>query len=112
MESSEAVEALSALASGPRLTVFRLLVRAGPDGLRAGDIAEAIAAPANTASNHLAVLSRSGLIESERHGRSIVYRISRDRVRAMLAFLISDCCDGRPELCGDLSAPMRDAVCP
>jgi DNA-binding transcriptional ArsR family regulator len=62
-------------------------------------------------SSHLAVLMRAGLIESERHSRSIIYRARIDRVREIASFLVSDCCGGRPELCQPLVAeftPVRE----
>lgn len=103
---NQAVERLSALASPPRLSVFRLLVQAGPIGLRAGEVAEAIAAPANTTSNHLAVLSRAGLIGSRREGRTIVYQADYSAIGSLIGYLVEDCCSGRPEIC----TPVADAA--
>jgi ArsR family transcriptional regulator, arsenate/arsenite/antimonite-responsive transcriptional repressor len=102
MESIEAVLAFAALAQPTRLEVFRLLVRREPKGLAAGDIARALAVPQNTMSTHLAVLSRAGLISARRLGRSIVYRAELSRLRAVVLFLLKDCCDGRPEICAPL----------
>ena len=94
-----AVEAFAALAHATRLEVFRLLVKAGPEGMAAGDIAGRLDVRQNTMSTHLAVLSRAGLIAAERDGRSIIYQADMDGMRALLAFLMEDCCGGRPELC-------------
>lgn len=105
----DAVEALSALAHGSRLAVFRLLVRAGPDGLAAGEIAREIGARPNTLSSHLAILGHAGLVGSRREGRSIIYSADYTAMRALLGFLMDDCCGGRPEICGAL--PQADAVC-
>ncbi len=102
----KAVERFSALAAPARLAVFRLLVQAGPEGLRAGEVAEAIGALANTTSNHLAVLSRAGLIGSRREGRTIVYATDYAATRDLIGYLIEDCCGGRPEIC----APMIDVA--
>lgn len=104
METTQAVLALSALASTPRLEVFRRLVRAGPEGLKAGEVAEAIDSAASTTSNHLAVLTQAGLIQGERAGRTIVYTADYDHMQALLAFLVEDCCGGRPEICHPLAA--------
>ena len=108
MESSEAIAALAALAQQTRLEAFRLLVRREPDGLAAGDVARLMAVPQNTMSAHLAVLARCGLVRGERRSRSIVYRADLARIRALVAFLLKDCCEGRPELC----APMIEDLTP
>ena len=102
MASARAVEALSALAQGHRLAVFRLLVKAGPDGMPAGDVARDIGALPNTLSTHLAILNRAGLIRSRREGRSVIYTTDYDGMRGLLGFLVADCCGGRPEICEPL----------
>lgn len=98
----EAIEAFGALAQSTRLAVFRLLMRHEPAGLAAGDISRQKGVPANTLSTHLAILQRSGLVSSERHGRSIVYRARIDALQALMMFLAKDCCEGRQELCAPL----------
>jgi len=103
----EAVEALSALAQESRLAIFRLLVKAGPEGKPAGRIALEIGVPPSTLSTHLAILDRAGLLASRREGRSILYAARFDRMRALLDFLVADCCDGRPEICG----PLGETAC-
>lgn len=97
-----AVDALAALAHETRLTVFRMLVRAGQEGLVAGAIASAAQVPASTMSHHLATLERAGLVQSERESRLIHYRADYAGMRRLLTFLTQDCCQGAPELCGDL----------
>ncbi|MDP3801973.1 metalloregulator ArsR/SmtB family transcription factor [Brevundimonas sp. BR2-1] len=106
MESEDAILALAALAQSTRLETFRLLVRHEPEGLAAGEIANQLAVPANTMSAHLGVLSRSGLITSERHSRWIVYRADLERIGGMVMFLLKDCCQGRSELCAPLLAEL------
>jgi len=76
MEIIEAIEALGALGQESRLRVFRLLVRAGPEGVPAGEIAEQLRVPANRMSSHLAVLSRAGLVSSRKQGRSVIYAVT------------------------------------
>jgi DNA-binding transcriptional ArsR family regulator len=100
MEINDAVRALAALAQDTRLAVFRLLVRAGDAALPAGDIAEQLSVPAATLSFHLAALRRAGLVSRERQGRQLLYRADQQGVRALLAYLSEDCCQGQPELCG------------
>ena len=102
MESEDAILGLAALAQATRLDVFRLLVKHEPDGLAAGEIAKALAVPQNTMSSHLAILSRAGLVSAQRFSRSIVYRADLARLRAVMLFMLRDCCDGRPEICAPL----------
>ena len=111
MEQQVAVEALGALAQEARLTVFRLLVKAGPDGMTAGDIAAAVGLAASTMSHHLGALERAGLAQSRRAGRSVIYAADYAGTRRLLAFLMEDCCQGRPELLGPDTAPAA-AACP
>ncbi len=102
MEISSAIEALSALAHPGRLAVFRLLIRAGPEGLAAGDIARIMETPPNTMSAQLALLARAGLIRSRRDSRSILYSADFPQITTLLDYLIEDCCEGRPEICAAL----------
>ena len=99
MEATAAVAALSALAHETRLEAFRLLARVSPQGLPAGEIAEALDLPPSTLSFHLAQLQQAGLLQSEREGRSIRYAIRVAGMRALLGHLTKQCCQGRPELC-------------
>ncbi|MDO7835079.1 metalloregulator ArsR/SmtB family transcription factor [Sphingobium sp. HBC34] len=102
-----AVEALGALAHETRLSVFRMLVKAGPEGMIAGAIAEHQAVPPSTMSHHLAILERAGIVQSERESRLIHYRADYPAMRRLLMFLIQDCCQGVPEMCGDLIAALH-----
>lgn len=97
-----AVDALGALAHETRLSVFRALVKAGAEGMVAGAIAEHCGVPPSTMSHHLATLERAGLAQSERESRLIHYRADFDGMRRLLTFLMQDCCQGAPEMCGDL----------
>lgn len=99
-----AVDALGALAHETRLGVFRMLVKAGPEGMIAGAIAEHCRVPPSTMSHHLATLERAGLVQSERESRLIHYRADYAAMRRLLTFLMQDCCQGAPEMCGDLMA--------
>jgi ArsR family transcriptional regulator len=103
MIDTSAVSALSALAHVDRLAAFRMLVRAGPNGMPSGEIAEALAIPPTRMSFHLATLERSELLRSWRDGRRILYAASYDNMRQLLAFLTEDCCSGNPEICGNVS---------
>lgn len=105
MEESHAAAMLAALGHEARLSVFRRLVAAGPDGVPAGALSLALGMPPSTLSHHLSALDASGLIAARRAGRQILYAIAPDRVRALLSFLRDDCCGGRPALCGLGDAP-------
>jgi len=111
MDAAETIEALSALAHPARLEVFRLLVRAGPPGLAAGDIARATGSLANTLSTNLGILAGAGLVSSRRDGRSIIYAAAYERMRDLLAFLMEDCCGGNPAICAPLQAIAERASC-
>lgn len=99
MELKDALTALSALAHDTRLAVFRRLVGAGPDGESAGALACALQVPAPTLSFHLKELERAGLVEARRESRSIIYAAHYAGMRALIDFLVKDCCAGRPEIC-------------
>jgi ArsR family transcriptional regulator len=111
MEIDHALTALSALAQESRLKVFRLVVRCGPDGMSAGDIARALKVPANTMSSHLAILTRAGLVSSRKQGRSIIYAVDFDGTRKLLSFLVEDCCGGKPDVCRPLIASALAECC-
>lgn len=111
MENEQAVLALAALAQSTRLQAFQILVKHEPEGLAAGDLARFLEVPANTLSAHLSVLSRAGLVTSERHSRSIVYRANLDAFRDVAVFLLRDCCGGRPEVCMPVVASLQPC-CP
>ena len=99
MEEYNVLAAFSALSQQTRLDVFRLLVKAGLQGLLAGELGEQLDVRQNTMSANLTVLLNAGLVRNERQGRTIRYFADFDAVRGLLAFLMEDCCGGRPELC-------------
>lgn len=99
MDRSTALAAFYALSQPTRLDVFRLLVRAGGDGMQAGQIAQVLGVRQNTLSANLSVLLNAGLVTNEREGRSIRYFADMSGVRGLLVFLMEDCCGGAPEIC-------------
>jgi DNA-binding transcriptional ArsR family regulator len=111
MEIKAAVNALSALAQETRLSVFRMLVQAGAEGVAAGELGRRLGVVASTMSAHLTVLDHAGLVRSRRVGRSIIYSAAYDRMTEVLAFLMEDCCAGAPEVCAPLAAVLNDAAC-
>ncbi|QIE44846.1 helix-turn-helix transcriptional regulator [Pseudohalocynthiibacter aestuariivivens] len=99
MDKDETLTAFAALSQSTRLDVFRLLIKAGGAGMSAGEIGETLNVRQNTMSANLAILLRAGLIRKTREGRSIRYFADMNGLRGLLAFLMQDCCGGRPDLC-------------
>lgn len=103
MDNKDAVTALAALAQESRLAAFRLLVQAGPAGLAASKIAEALAMPASSLSFHLKELAHANLVVPRQEGRFVIYAARFDRMNALLGFLTENCCGGNP--CSPSAAP-------
>ena len=101
MEKIDAVTALAALAQDNRLDVFRLLVQAGPNGMAAGSIADALGVAPNTLTFHLDRLRNAGLITVRRDGRSMIYAAQYHTMNELLGFLTDNSCGGKP--CGPAS---------
>ena len=112
METTEAVKRLSALAQDARIEVFRLLVKAGPEGLAAGEIARRLNSAANTTSAQLLILSNAGLVRARRDGRSIIYSVDFEAMSGLLVYLTEDCCGGRAEVCAPLAEVARKCCQP
>ncbi|WP_228242225.1 helix-turn-helix transcriptional regulator [Porphyrobacter sp. GA68] len=94
MTASSAVEALGALAQDHRLTLFRLLVQAGAQGMSAGAVAQQLGVPNSSLSFHLSHLTRAGLIRQRREGRSLIYTADYHAMNALVAYLLENCCGG------------------
>lgn len=99
MDNDNALAAFTALSQPTRLTVFRLLIKSGNEGMLAGEISDVLDVRQNTMSANLAILTRAGLIRSQREGRSIRYFADMTGLRGLLAFLMEDCCGGNPQMC-------------
>ncbi|MDQ2095922.1 ArsR/SmtB family transcription factor [Rhodalgimonas zhirmunskyi] len=102
METNHALAAFAALSQETRLNVFRALIRAGADGMAAGEIADLLEVRQNTMSANLAVLLSAGLVRNKREGRSIRYFADLEGLRGLLSFLLEDCCGGEAALCAPL----------
>ncbi len=109
MDKLNALAVFSALSQQTRLDVFRLLIKAGASGILSGDIGEQLDVRQNTMSANLAVLLNAGLVRNERQGRTIRYFADFDALRALLAFLMEDCCGGNPKICQPL---INEIACP
>ena len=90
----QAVDALAALAQQTRLSVFRLLVEAGPEGLSAGRIGDALELAPATLSFHLAHLARTGLVRGRAEGRFVIYRADFQNMNQLVGYLTENCCGG------------------
>lgn len=99
----EVAEQLSLLGHPQRLAVFRLLMRRYPDRIPAGELAAVLQIKASTMSAYLSALMRSGLIEQQRDGTSLLYAINMAAVQRFFGYMLSDCCRGRPEICQPIS---------
>ena len=102
MEVTDAAERFGALGQATRLGLMRALLAAGPNGLAAGDIADALGVPHSTLTFHFRALEAAGLIASTRQSRNIIYAAQIERLREMISFLVEACCQGDPARCGDL----------
>ncbi|MDQ0325852.1 DNA-binding transcriptional ArsR family regulator [Rhodopseudomonas julia] len=100
MREEDALNAFAALSQETRLRIVRLLVSAGPGGMAAGAIGEAMGgASSSRMSFHLSHLEQAGLVTSRREGRSIVYSATLATLSDLVEFLMRDCCQGHPEVC-------------
>jgi ArsR family transcriptional regulator, arsenate/arsenite/antimonite-responsive transcriptional repressor len=94
MEIMQAARALSALGHETRLSIFRALVQAGPQGMSAGDIARLLDLAPNALSFHLKDLAFTGLVTSRPEGRYIIYMASFDAMNEVVSYLTENCCGG------------------
>ncbi len=106
MEKTDAVAALAALSQDNRLDVYRLLVQAGPEGMSAGAVADALNLAPNTLTFHFDRLRVAGLVTVRREGRSMIYAARYETMNGLLAFLTENCCRGASGSCG----PARKAM--
>lgn len=103
MDTKNAITALTALAHDSRLAIFRLLVQAGPQGVAATRIADALDIPPSSLSFHLKELAHAGMVTQTREGRSLIYAANFATMNGLLAFLIENCCGGNP--CSPVCTP-------
>ncbi len=104
METKSATTIFESLSSGWRLEAFRLLVRQGPEGMVAGDIATALDLAPSSLSFHLKALNHAGLVTVEQEGRFQRYRANIPLMLDLIAYLTEECCAGHPEQCLDMRA--------
>lgn len=106
MEKPAALAIFESLSSGIRLDVFRLLVRMGPEGMVAGDIAASLAVPPTNMSFHLKALTHAGMVSVEQEGRFQRYRANMALMRDLIDYLTAECCNGSAERCIEATRPV------
>lgn len=99
MKKQTATAIFESLSSGVRLDVFRLLVKNGPEGMVAGEIANTMGVPPANLSFHLKALSQAGLVTVEQEGRFQRYRADLPLMLDLIAYLTDECCLGHPDRC-------------
>lgn len=109
MKAKDAIDALGALASEARLTVYRLLVKRGPEGYTPSEIAERLGMPAPTLSFHLKGLVQAKLVMSRRDGRNLHYSPDFECMNGLIAFLTDHCCSQSEAECKDACRPVSPA---
>jgi ArsR family transcriptional regulator, arsenate/arsenite/antimonite-responsive transcriptional repressor len=112
MEIKTAVTALAALAQETRLSIYRLLVEAGPEGMAAGRISETLKVPGATLSFHLKELSRAFLVSARQEKQFIYYAVDFERMAELMTFLTQNCCQGMPQACLTVVETALGRCCP
>lgn len=111
MDKKATIDSFAALAQDTRLDVVRLLIKRGEDGALSGEIGTALNVKQNTMSANLTILLQAGLIRNQREGRSIRYFAEMKNITGLIAFLMEDCCGGRPELCRPVLEKLSERKC-
>ena len=105
MDKSLATAVFESLSSGVRLDIYRLLVKTGPQGMVAGDIASTLAVPPTNLSFHLKALTHATLVSAVQEGRFQRYRANLAVMQSLIAYLTAECCAGHPEQCAEICTP-------
>ena len=103
MRRRRAIQVFESLSSGIRLDVYRLLIRQGPQGMVAGQIASKLDLPPANLSFHLKAMTQADLVTVEQEGRFQRYRANLPLMGDLIAYLTAECCAGHPERCIDLA---------
>jgi ArsR family transcriptional regulator len=110
VKATEIVQALGALAQESRLSIFRLLVKRGPDGFSPGDLTEKMQIPGPTLSFHLNELQRAGLVACRREGRFLYYSANFETMNGLLAYLTENCCSLASQACDPACSPSKPKI--
>jgi ArsR family transcriptional regulator len=112
MEIKAAVTALAALAQETRLSIYRLLIEAGPEGVSVGRIGQTLDVPGATLSFHLKELARAGLVSSRQEKQFIYYAVDFERMAELMTYLTQNCCQGMPQECLTVVETALGRCCP
>ena len=112
MEIKAAVTALAALAQETRLSIYRLLIEAGPEGVSVGRIGQTLEVPGTTLSFHLKELARAGLVSSRQEKQFIYYAVDFERMAELMTYLTQNCCQGMPQECLTVVETALGRCCP
>ena len=112
MEIKAAVTALAALAQETRLSIYRLLIEAGPEGVSVGRIGQTLEVPGATLSFHLKELARAGLVSSRQEKQFIYYSVDFERMAELMTYLTQNCCQGMPQECLTVVETALGRCCP
>ena len=106
MEKLSAISVFESLSSGVRLDIYRLLVKTGPEGLVAGEIASTLEVPPTNLSFHLKALTQAQLLSVVQEGRFQRYRANLVLMQELIAYLTAECCAGQPQQCPEICQPV------
>lgn len=112
MDKLSAISVFESLSSGVRLDIYRLLVKAGPEGLVAGEIASTLEVPPTNLSFHLKALTHAHLLSVVQEGRFQRYRANLALMQALIGYLTAECCAGHPEQCAEICPPIVCVAAP
>lgn len=112
MEKEVATQVLESLSSGIRLDVFRMLIKQGPTGMVAGEIATLLGLAPTNLSFHLKAMSHAELVNSVQEGRFLRYTANLDLIQNLIGYLTDECCSGHPEWCEPISLEAKDQSIP
>jgi ArsR family transcriptional regulator len=112
MKAKDAIESLAALAQESRLSIFRMLVKRGPEGYTPSQLGERLDVSSPTLSFHLKELQHAGLIEVRRDGRFLFYRPNFTHMNQLIGFLTENCCVLADQACSPDCGPAATEVSP
>lgn len=101
-----AASQMESLGNPTRLRIYRMLVRAGMDGLAVGGLQQKLDIPGSTLSHHCKKLIDADLVTQERNGTTLICRANYKAMNALIGYLVDECCaDGR---CDDVRLTAQD----
>lgn len=99
MNIQEVTKCFSNLGHERRLEIIRLLVKAAPDGLTMGQIANQTKIPDSTLTHHITLLEQTGLITRQQENQSIYCAVNIDLIKKLARYLLDECCIDSKKIC-------------